>query len=80
MKTAVSIPDSLFEAAERLARRLGVSRSRLFQMAVEAFLDDHCDDGVTEALKGVYGPGRRKAEVDTLLNTLQGASIARGDW
>ena len=80
MKTAISIPDSLFEAAERLAGRLGVSRSRLFQMAVEAFLDDHCDDGVTEALDGLYGPGGRKAEVDAILSTLQGASIAREDW
>ena len=80
MKTAISIPDTLFEAAERLAVRLGVSRSRLFQMAVEAFLDEHRDDRVTEALDDVYGPGGRKAELDALLKYLQGASIAREDW
>jgi metal-responsive CopG/Arc/MetJ family transcriptional regulator len=66
MKTAISIPDRLFEAAERLARQLGVSRSRLFQMAVASFLEEHRQD--------------RVAEVDGMLKHLQGASIAREDW
>jgi metal-responsive CopG/Arc/MetJ family transcriptional regulator len=30
MKTSVSIPDPIFEAAERLADRLDVSRSQLY--------------------------------------------------
>jgi hypothetical protein len=80
MKTAISIPDRLFEAAERLARQLGVSRSRLFQMAVASFLEEHRQDRVTETLDTVYGPGGEKAEVDGMLKHLQGASIAREDW
>lgn len=80
MKTAISIPDRLFEAAERLAGQLGISRSRLFQMAVAAFLEEHRQDGVTETLDGIYGPGGETAEVDALLMHLQGASIAREDW
>jgi len=80
MKTAISIPDSLFQAAEDLAKRLGVSRSRLFQIAIIAFLDEHRQDRVTEALDGVYGSGGEKAEVDRVLKHLQGASIAREDW
>jgi predicted transcriptional regulator len=80
MKTAISIPDSLFQAAERLAKQLGVSRSRLFQIAVSPFLEEHRQDRVTEALDGIYGPGGEKAEVDAVLKHLQGASIAREDW
>ena len=37
MKTAVSIPDTVFKSAERLAERLGVSRSELYARAVEAY-------------------------------------------
>jgi hypothetical protein len=80
MKTAISIPDSLFQAAERFAKQLGVSRSRLFQIAITAFLDEHRQDRVTETLDGIYGPGGEKAEVDTVLKHLQGASIVREDW
>ena len=35
MKTAVSIPDHVFDAAERLAEKLGISRSELYQRALE---------------------------------------------
>jgi metal-responsive CopG/Arc/MetJ family transcriptional regulator len=34
MKTAVSIPDDVFEGAERLARRTKKSRSQLFSDAL----------------------------------------------
>ena len=38
VKTAISLSERLFEAGERLARELKVSRSRLFAMALEDFL------------------------------------------
>ena len=41
MKTAISLPDDLFQAVERLAKRLGVSRSELYRRAVRFFLRDH---------------------------------------
>ena len=34
MKTAISLPDELFAAAEKLAERLGVSRSQLYATAL----------------------------------------------
>ena len=39
MKTAISLPDPLFEEAEAAAKDLGVSRSRLMQMALSEFLE-----------------------------------------
>ncbi len=39
MKTAVSVPDDLFERAERLARRDGYTRSGLYAKALEEFID-----------------------------------------
>jgi metal-responsive CopG/Arc/MetJ family transcriptional regulator len=49
MKTAVSIPDEVFEGAERLARRTKRSRSRLFSDALKEYLARHSPDKVTEA-------------------------------
>ncbi len=50
MKTAVSIPDEVFEGAERLARRTKRSRSRLFSDALKEYLARHAPDEVTEAM------------------------------
>lgn len=47
MKTAVSIPDDVFEDAERLASRLQTSRSRLYARALAEFIARHDDDRVT---------------------------------
>ena len=38
MKTAVALPDELFHAAERYARRLSRSRSRLYADAISEYL------------------------------------------
>jgi metal-responsive CopG/Arc/MetJ family transcriptional regulator len=50
MKTAISIPDELFEGAERLARRTKKSRSRLYGDALKEYLARHAPDEVTEAM------------------------------
>lgn len=42
VKTAISLDHSLFEQVEILARKMKVSRSRLFAMALEDFLR-HCE-------------------------------------
>lgn len=52
MKTAVSIPNEVFEDAEQLARRSGVSRSELYARALKALLA--ADAAVTERLNEVY--------------------------
>ena len=50
MKTAISIPDDLFDGAERLARRTRRSRSRLFTDALREYLVRHAPDKVTESM------------------------------
>jgi len=50
MKTAISIPDDLFEGAENLARRTKKSRSRLFRDALQEYLARHTPDQVTQAM------------------------------
>ena len=55
MKTAVSIPDELFEPAEGFARRLGMTRSELYAKALRDYLREHRGEGITERLDEVYG-------------------------
>jgi metal-responsive CopG/Arc/MetJ family transcriptional regulator len=50
MKTAVSIPDDLFEAAERLARRTRKSRSGLFSDALREYVARRSPDKITESM------------------------------
>ena len=54
MKTAISLPDELFTAADALARKLGVSRSRLVATALAEFVARHRNSRVTERLDAVY--------------------------
>jgi metal-responsive CopG/Arc/MetJ family transcriptional regulator len=53
MKTAVSIPDEVFEKAERLARRSRRTRSDVFSAALREYVARHAPDEVTEAMDHV---------------------------
>ncbi len=50
MKTAISIPDSLFQAAEIYAKRINKSRSQLFSEAMIEYLERHTPNEVTRAM------------------------------
>ena len=50
MKTAISVPDEVYEGAERLARRTKKSRSQLFSDALKEYLGRHAPDEVTDAM------------------------------
>lgn len=54
MKTAVSLPDQLYEEAERTAQSLGIPRSQLFARALEEFIATHKRENITERLNQVY--------------------------
>ena len=44
MKTAISLPDQLFDEAEDLAAELEISRSELYQRALKEYLERHSDE------------------------------------
>ncbi|MBI4662584.1 MAG: ribbon-helix-helix protein, CopG family [Verrucomicrobia bacterium] len=79
MKTEISLPDAMFQAAERLARRLGISRSQLFQRALQQYLRDQRQLGVTEALDEIYA-AEPKSRVRPILSRFQMASLPREEW
>jgi len=57
VKTAVSIPDAIFEAADALARERRVSRSALYAEALQLLLAATSGDEVTEQLDAVHDDG-----------------------
>lgn len=77
MKTAISVPDKVFESAEKFAHRMGLSRSELYVTALESFLNDHLEDRVMEKLNEVYG-GETDSSLDPALQSMQTKSIRKG--
>ena len=73
MKTAISLPDSLFRQADAMASELSIPRSRLVALALEEFIRRHRQQDVTERLDAVYGdlPERRIPSTDAGLESLR---------
>lgn len=65
MKTAVSVPNDVFEKAERLAKREGRSRSDVYSSALREYVARHSPDELT-------------ASIDAALGELGGAAISDG--
>ncbi len=78
MKTAISVPDPLFKQAEKLAKRLGMSRSQLYSQALAALLKSMTSEDITTALNEVYSD--QASKVDPVLSALQLATLQREDW
>ena len=53
MKTAISLPDVVFRAAERQAKRTRKSRSQLYAEALAEYLNRHAPEEVTDAMNRV---------------------------
>lgn len=51
---AVSVPEPVFEAAERVSKRLRIPRSQLYSRAIAAYVREHSGEDVTKALNAVY--------------------------
>ena len=78
MKTAISIPDGIFQRAERLAKRLQVSRSELYRTALREYVDEHAAEDVTERLNEVYEA--EESHLEAGLARIQAASVPAEDW
>jgi metal-responsive CopG/Arc/MetJ family transcriptional regulator len=54
MKTAISLPDTLYEDAEKTAKSMGIPRSQLFAKALEEFISHHKKESITEKYNEIY--------------------------
>jgi metal-responsive CopG/Arc/MetJ family transcriptional regulator len=78
MKTAVSIPDDIFEGAERLARRTKRSRSRVFSDALKEYLARHAPDKITEAMNRACT--EIGAEEDSFVSSTARRALEKSEW
>jgi metal-responsive CopG/Arc/MetJ family transcriptional regulator len=78
MKVAVSIPEELFDSAESLGKRLGLSRSRLYATALAEFLAKHQGRKTTERLNRVYA--EEESRLEAPLRRRQAQSVTRESW
>ena len=76
MKTAISIPDNVFNDAERLVARFKTSRSELYSRAVAEFIARHDEDSVTQALDEV-ARNINADPSDTQMTTAAASAILR---
>jgi metal-responsive CopG/Arc/MetJ family transcriptional regulator len=77
-KFVISIPDDLFERAQRLARQTRKSRSRLFIDALKEYMATRTPDYVTEEMNSAL------AEVgeidDRFVSTSARRILERSEW
>lgn len=78
MKTAISLPDAVFQDAERLAKRLKKSRSELYREAVAEYVARHQPEAVTAALDAVAEALDTRA--DGLVARASRRVIERSEW
>ena len=78
MKTAISVPDKVFDSADELAQELGISRSELYSTAVAEYLAKHKAEDVTARLNEVYGD--EPSGLAPELRRAQAKSIGPSEW
>jgi antitoxin MazE6 len=78
MKTAISLPDDVFEEAERLVRQTKRSRSELYTLALTEYLARHAPDRITEAMDRVVSEVGE--EVDEFVAEASRRVLSRIEW
>lgn len=78
MKTAISVPNDVFELSERLAKKLKVSRSQVFAMGVKKLGEELDDDEITAKLNEFYS--KEKAEIDPVIMKMAALSLPEDEW
>ena len=78
MKTAISVSDEIFELSEGLAKRLKVSRSKIFAMGVEKLGEEFEKDEIIEKLNKFYS--KNPAKVDPVISKMGTLSLPKDEW
>lgn len=81
VKTAISIEKSLFEKVQDIARKMQVSRSRLFVIAVEDYIQREQNRELLKQVNAAYGDEPDRAEQELLHRSRrQHQHIVEGEW
>lgn len=78
MKTAISLPDKLFQAAEAFAQEQGLSRSELYARALLLFLQAQRYEGITDVLDQVYAD--ESSTLEPAFKSAQARALPQDAW
>jgi hypothetical protein len=78
VKTAISVPDPLFEEGERLAAELRISRSALYTRALRELLLRLRSDEIRESYDRAYGDA--DPELERALRAAARRTLEREAW
>jgi metal-responsive CopG/Arc/MetJ family transcriptional regulator len=78
MKQDISIPNPIFQAAEDLAKKMGVSLSELYTAALNAYVAEHQKENITETLDQIYANEPSTLEPELL--KMQVVSLEGEEW
>lgn len=78
MKIAISVPDKVFQAGERLARDKGISRSELYAHALSEYLSVHGAAAITARLDALYS--KEDSRLDPALARAQQQHLTDEAW
>ncbi len=79
MKVAVSIPDPIFDDAEALARRLNISRSKVYARALKEFVANNNGPSLTEQINAALDEIGEEPD-PVLLRAGARTSLANTEW
>lgn len=80
MKTAISVPDDIFERATGHAKKLGISRSELVTRALRQFLDEEQARDVQASYDRAFGPGTGDDDVGQLRERAARRALGDVEW
>lgn len=78
MKTDISIPNSIFHAAENLAKKMGISLNELYVAALTTYVTEHQKENITDALDQVYA--NEPSQLEPELVKMQVISLEGEQW
>lgn len=78
MKTAISVPNDVFELSEKLAKQLKVSRSKIFAMGVKKLAEEYDEEEITKQLNEFYE--KQPAELDPVIVKMALMSLPKDEW
>ncbi len=79
MKIAVSVPDDIFQRAEKLAHNAGRSRSEVYSAALREYVARHAPDEVTEAVDRAVAALGHEAP-DPFVASATARILSRSEW
>ncbi len=80
MKTAISIPDEIFNAAEIKANELGMARSQFFTIAVKELLERMNSGKITDLLNKVYSEDPNSSELSNISIARLREAVKNDTW